>query len=92
MMFELGIARDTIGAIVGHGAEDGRGSRTLIRHYLKCDIITRKTHALEAWDAHLRPFSPTSRRRMSYCSTVRKAHVDNSIRLVRLRLSITREA
>ena len=52
MMFELGIAKDTIGAIVGHGAEDGRGSRTLIRHYLKSDIITRKTHALETWDAH----------------------------------------
>jgi integrase len=54
MMFELGIPKDTIGAIVGHGAEDDRGSRTLIRHYLKSDIITRKTHALEAWDARLR--------------------------------------
>ena len=54
-MHEIGIPRDVIGAIVGHGSDDGgRGSRTLIRHYLKSDLINRKTRALEAWDAHLR--------------------------------------
>ena len=43
-----------IGALVGHGSDDDKGSRTLFRHYLKSDLIARKTHALEAWDAHLR--------------------------------------
>jgi integrase len=55
MMYAMGIARDTIGAIVGHGSDDGgRGSRTLIKHYLKTDLIERKARALEAYDAHLR--------------------------------------
>jgi integrase len=55
MMYAIRIARDTIGAIVGHGSDDGdRGSRTLIRHYLKSDLIERKTRALEEWDARLK--------------------------------------
>ena len=53
-MYENGIPRDVIGAIVGHGSDDDKGSRTLIRHYLKSDLIERKTHALEAWDERLR--------------------------------------
>ena len=53
LMYENGIARDVIGAIVGHGSEDGAVSRTLIRHYLKSDLIARKTSALEKWDARL---------------------------------------
>jgi integrase len=54
LMHENGIARDLIGAIVGHGSEDGKGSRTLIKHYLKSDLIERKTRALDAWDAQLK--------------------------------------
>jgi integrase len=54
MMFELGIAKDTIGMIVGHGAEDDRSARTLIRHYLKSDLVERKARALEAWEARLK--------------------------------------
>ena len=53
LMYENGIPRDVIGAIVGHGSEDGVVSRTLVRHYLKSDLIARKTHALEKWDARL---------------------------------------
>ena len=54
MMDQIGIARDTISAIVGHSdPAGGRSSRTLIRHYLKSDLIERKTKALKAWDAHL---------------------------------------
>jgi integrase len=54
MMYEIGIPRDVIGAIVGHSSDDGdRGSRTLIKHYLKSDLIKLKTHALEKWDARL---------------------------------------
>lgn len=53
-MYENGVPRDVIGAIVGHGAEGGSISRTLIRHYLKSDLIARKTAALEKWDAQLK--------------------------------------
>jgi integrase len=54
LMFELGIAKDTIGAIIGHGSDDDRGARTLLRHYKKTDQIALKTRALEAYDAHLK--------------------------------------
>ena len=53
VMYELGIAKDVIGAIVGHGGEDEKSARVLIRHYLKSDLIERKRRALEIWDAHL---------------------------------------
>jgi integrase len=53
LMFELGIAKDTIGAIIGHSSDDDRGARTLLRHYKKTDQIVLKTRALEAYDAHL---------------------------------------
>ena len=53
-MYEIGIARDTISAIVGHSDADGsRGARTLIRHYLKSDLVARKAKALAIWEAHL---------------------------------------
>jgi integrase len=54
LMFELGIAKDTIGAIVGHGSDDDRGARTLLRHYKKTDQIALKTRALEKYDAYLK--------------------------------------
>ena len=53
-MYAMGIARDVIGAIVGHGSEDRGASRTLIRHYLKSDLVERKARALEGWDARLK--------------------------------------
>jgi integrase len=52
-MYEIGIAKDVIGAIVGHGGEDEKSARVLIRHYLKSDLIARKRQALEIWDARL---------------------------------------
>lgn len=52
-MYEIGIAKDVIGAIVGHGGEDEKSARVLIRHYLKSDLIERKRRALEIWDTHL---------------------------------------
>jgi len=54
LMFERGIAKDTIGAIIGHGSDDDRGARTLLRHYKRTDQIVLKTRALEAYDAHLK--------------------------------------
>ena len=53
-MYELGIAKDVIGAIVGHGGEDEKSARVLIRHYLKSDLIARKRQALEIWDGRLK--------------------------------------
>ena len=53
LMYELGITKDVIGAIVGHGGEDEKSARVLIRHYLKSDLIVRKRQALEIWDARL---------------------------------------
>jgi integrase len=52
MMVEVGIALDVVAAIVGHEA-GGRDSRTLVRHYVRTDLIERKRAALEKWDRHL---------------------------------------
>ena len=38
MMDSIGISRDVIGAIVGHGSGDDKSSRTLFRHYLWDDL------------------------------------------------------
>ena len=60
MMYEIGIPRDVIGAIVGHGSDDGgRGSRTLIRHYLKSDLISAQdARARKVGRAPSRTLSP----------------------------------
>jgi integrase len=52
MMVELGIPLDLIAAVVGHEA-GGRDTRTLVRHYIKTDLIERKRAALETWSRHL---------------------------------------
>ena len=52
IMVELGISLDLVAAIVGHEA-GGRDTRTLVRHYVRTDLIERKRAALEAWDRHL---------------------------------------
>jgi integrase len=52
MMAEIGIALDLVAAVVGHEA-GGRDTRTLVRHYVRSDLIARKTYALEAWDARI---------------------------------------
>jgi integrase len=51
-MVELGISLDLVAAIIGHEA-GGRDTRTLVRHYVKTDLIERKRTALETWDRHL---------------------------------------
>ena len=52
-MDELGIALDTIAAVVGHqrGSKD---TRTLVRHYSRPRLDERIEAALTAWDARLR--------------------------------------
>jgi integrase len=51
-MAELGISLDLIAAVIGHEA-GARGTKTLVRHYVKTDLIDRKATALAAWDARL---------------------------------------
>jgi integrase len=53
LMLEIGIARDTVGAIIGHGADDTGSSRVLLKHYSKTNLIALKAKALEVWDARL---------------------------------------
>jgi hypothetical protein len=38
--------------VVGHEA-GGRETRTLVRHYVRTDLINRKRIVLEAWDRRL---------------------------------------
>jgi integrase len=52
MMVELGVSLDLVAAVVGHEA-GGRDTRTLVRHYVRTDLIERKRAALEIWDRHL---------------------------------------
>lgn len=53
LMFEIGVARDTIAAVIGHSEADDKGARTLLKHYRKTDLIALKTRALTAYDAYL---------------------------------------
>src|SRR6516165_3154899 len=52
MLAEMGIALDLVAAIVGHEA-GGKETRTLVRHYVRTDLIERKVHVLRAWDERL---------------------------------------
>lgn len=54
-MDELGIALDTIAAVVGH-QRGTRETRTLIRHYSRPQLDDRIETALKAWDARLTEF------------------------------------
>jgi integrase len=53
MLAEMGVALDLVAAIVGHES-GGKGTRTLVRHYVRTDLIERKVHALRAWDERLK--------------------------------------
>jgi integrase len=52
-LVELGISYELVAAILGH--EGGEKSvKTLLKHYVRTDLLDRKRVALEAWDARLR--------------------------------------
>jgi integrase len=53
MLAEMGVALDLVAAIVGHES-GGRDTRTLIRHYVRSDMLERKAHALRLWDERLK--------------------------------------
>jgi integrase len=52
MLAEMGIALDLVAAVVGHEA-GGKETRTLVRHYVRTDLIERKVHVLCSWDERL---------------------------------------
>jgi integrase len=52
MLAEMGIALDLVAAVVGHEA-GGKETRTLVRHYVRTDLIERKINVLRAWDERL---------------------------------------
>lgn len=53
LLAEMGIALDLVAAVVGHEA-GGKDTRTLVRHYVRTDMIERKTYVLRKWDERLR--------------------------------------
>jgi integrase len=53
MLAEMGIALDLVAAIVGHES-GGKDTRTLVRHYVRSDLLERKAHALKTWDERLK--------------------------------------
>ena len=52
MLAEMGIGLDLIAAVVGHEA-GGKETRTLVRHYVRTDLIERKVQVLRTWDERL---------------------------------------
>ena len=52
MLAEMGIGLDLVAAVVGH-EPGGKETRTLVRHYVRTDLIERKIHVLRTWDERL---------------------------------------
>ena len=52
MMAEMGLPLDLVASVIGHEA-GGKNTRTLVRHYVRSDMIDRKLHALRQWDERL---------------------------------------
>jgi integrase len=53
MLAEMGVALDLVAAIVGHES-GGKETRTLVRHYVRTDLLERKMQALRTWDDRLK--------------------------------------
>jgi integrase len=49
-LVEMGVSLEVVAAVIGHEA-GGRNVRTLMRHYVKTDMVARKVPVLVAWDA-----------------------------------------
>lgn len=49
---EMGIPLELVAAVVGHDA-GATQTRTLVRHYVRTDLLERKTHVLRSWDSKL---------------------------------------
>jgi integrase len=53
MLAEMGVSLDLVAAIVGHES-GGKETRTLVRHYVRTDLLERTAHALRVWDEKLK--------------------------------------
>ncbi|MGM4991278.1 tyrosine-type recombinase/integrase [Tardiphaga sp. 841_E9_N1_2] len=51
-LIEIGINYDIVAAVLGHEPGE-RNTRTLVKHYVRSDLIPQKIVALEAWDDRL---------------------------------------
>ena len=51
-LVEMGIPLELVAAVIGHDAGN-RKTRTLVRHYVRTDLLERKTHVLRSWDNKL---------------------------------------
>ncbi len=51
-LVDLGFTLEIVAALLGHEA-GGKDVRTLIRHYIRSDLVEKKRGALEAWSARL---------------------------------------
>ncbi|WP_423069076.1 tyrosine-type recombinase/integrase [Devosia sp. CN2-171] len=51
-LVEMGISLEIVAAVIGHEA-GGRNTRTLVRHYIRTDLVGRKKPVLELWDKKL---------------------------------------
>jgi integrase len=49
---EMAIPLELVAAVIGHEA-GGRETRTLVRHYVRTDLLNRKKSTLEAWERRL---------------------------------------
>lgn len=52
MMIEMGHSLDAVAAVIGH-VGGSRETRTLVRHYIRTDLLAMKAKALGAWDGHI---------------------------------------
>ena len=53
-MVEMGIALEVVAAVIGHELSADKNTRVLVKHYLRTDLVERKTAALDLWDTRLR--------------------------------------
>jgi integrase len=52
MLAEMGQPLDLVATVIGHQA-GSKNTRTLVRHYVRTDLIERKLHVLRSWDERL---------------------------------------
>ena len=53
LLVEMGVPLEVVAAVIGHEA-GGKETRTLVRHYVRTDLIERKIQVLRAWDERVR--------------------------------------
>lgn len=51
-LVDLGFSYEVVAAVLGHEA-GSKEVRTLVRHYIRTDLVERKRQALQAWDVRL---------------------------------------